>query len=158
MLRQKRLALGVVLGLSLLAVPAATTAQRPGSEVRASDFAELGARVERFLERISEGRVEVAYDELLAESLILDDAEQMADLVEKTRGALGTLGDYGPFVGVERVRADSVGSSLVYLRYLYKTGRLPMVWYCTFYRPRLDADWTLVAVRFDTELEGLFHR
>jgi len=50
------------------------------------------------------------------------------------------------------------GSSLVYLRYLYKTGRLPLVWYCTFYRSRPDAAWTLVAVRFDTELEGLFQQ
>lgn len=156
MFAAKNLAVWVLLGMLLAVGPTPLRAQRSDRANQPAAYLQLDEGIGEFLAQVSQGQVQRAYDKLLARSLIADDSEQVAGLVEKTENALVTLAAYGPFVGAEHVATRSAGESLVHLRYLYKAQRLPMVWYFTYYRPRSDGEWTLVAVRFDTELEKVF--
>ena len=119
----------------------------------------LDARVSQFLEGVSLGATQKAYQELLAGSPLLKQAEGVAALVEKTSQLKDNYGEYRAF---ERIAAKPVGRDLVLLRYLYKCEHFPVVWYFTFYRtpPRGDLpaennNWRVITMRFDTRLELL---
>jgi hypothetical protein len=65
----------------------------------------------------------------------------------------------GAYKGHEWVSSRHVGSDLIFLRYLYKGEKFPLVWYFTFYRTNGPAgtirDWTLISLRFDNKLDVL---
>lgn len=119
----------------------------------------LDARVSQFLEGVSLGTTQKAYQELLTGSQLLKQAEGVAALVEKTSQLKDNYGEYRAF---ERIAVKAVGSDLVLLRYLYKCENFPVVWYFTFYRtpprsnlPAENNNWRVITVRFDTRLELL---
>ena len=119
----------------------------------------LDAKVSQFLEGVSIGETQNAYQELLAASPLIRRAKALKDLTEKTQ-QLGTK--YGRYCGFEQIAAKRVGRDLVLFRYLYKCEDFPVVWYFTFYRasppgetPPEKVPWRVVTVRFDTELELL---
>jgi hypothetical protein len=63
---------------------------------------------------------------------------------------------YGAYVGHEEVSARTVGRDLVFLRYLYKGERFPVVWYFTFYRSGNGGrEWMLIGLRFDSKVDAL---
>jgi len=66
----------------------------------------------------------------------------------------------GPYKHHELVSSRNVGSDLVFLRYLYKGDRYPVVWYFTFYRTNGNVtgtkkEWSVISLRFDTKVEAL---
>jgi hypothetical protein len=145
-------ALGLLaFGLALAQEPAA-----PKDEVLDA----LDARVRPFLEAVSQGDTQKAYDDLLRGSpLLLKKAEAVKALVERTNQLPSRFGRYRNF---ERIDVKRVGKDLVLLKYLYKCEDFPVVWYFTFYRPPAgteapaeEAAWRVIIVRFDTELELL---
>ena len=119
----------------------------------------LGARVRLFLEGVSLGTTQAAYEELLAGSPLLKQTEAVEALVKKTE----ELDDrYGVYRGFEPISARRVGNDLVLLKHLYKCESFPVVFYFAFYRtPRGDGasdasnNWRVIIVRFDTKLELL---
>ncbi len=120
-------------------------------------IAALEARVADFLEGVSSGPPQSAYDELLAGSELLKQKEALAELVKQTAELDGK---YGRYKGFERIAARRIGRDLVLMRYLYKCENFPVVWYFAFYRtvgesPAENGDWRAVIVRFDTNLELL---
>lgn len=119
----------------------------------------LDARVSQFLEGISIGETQNAYQGLLAGSPLIRRAKALKDLTEKTQQLKTT---YGRYCGFEQIAAKRVGKDLVWFQYLYKCEDSPVVWHFIFYRasvptetPPEKASWRVITVRFDTELERL---
>jgi hypothetical protein len=146
------LAAGAVLSLASHAQPTPAEAD--------SSLAALEGEATRFLEEVSLGQVDAAYDQLLAASPTLKRSEGLADLKNKTRELEKRYGRYQSF---ERVGLRRVGQDVVLLKYLYKCENFPVVWYFTFYRPGTSAadalpagsGWRVIALRFDTQIELL---
>jgi hypothetical protein len=67
---------------------------------------------------------------------------------------------YGAYVGHELASTRVSGKSVIFLRYLYKGERFPVVFYFTFYRPAnsltaVTSKWSLISLRFDARLDAL---
>lgn len=97
-----------------------------------------------------------AFFQLIDDGPLKGRTEEIAKLIEQAQ----TLDSrYGPYTGVELVSSKAVGSDLIFLRYLYKGERFPVVWYFTFYRAAsiggVKRQWTLIALRFDAKIEAL---
>jgi hypothetical protein len=119
----------------------------------------LQAKAGQFLEGVSLGRPQNAYQELLAGGPLLKQTEGLRALVEKT-GEIETK--YGRYRASESVAAKRIGTDLVLLRYLYKCENFPVVWHFAFYRTPnagetlpVGGPWRVVSVRFDTDLDAL---
>ncbi len=119
----------------------------------------LDAKIGQFLEGVSAGQAQNAYQELLAGSQLARQEKAVKELIDKTNDLQKK---YGPYREFERIAAKRVGSDLVLLKYLYKCENFPVVWYFTFYRtptpgeaPPKSSTWRVVTLRFDTELELL---
>ncbi|MBN1908874.1 MAG: hypothetical protein JW818_03975 [Pirellulales bacterium] len=119
----------------------------------------MEARAKLFLETVSMGKSQTAYDALLAGSPLLIQSEALRGQVAAT-DRLESL--YGPYKGFERIAARRVGTDLILLRYLYKCERFPVVWHFAFYHtppstgaPEDNGTWRVIIVRFDTKLESL---
>ena len=103
--------------------------------------------------------VESAFEVLLEDSpLAVDTDGQLAELLNEY-GKLETR--YGKFLEASQVQVKAVGSDVVFLTYLYKTEKLPVVWRFVFYRPPVGTvetrQWFVVRLSFDTKLEQLLH-
>ena len=117
----------------------------------------LDDEIKSFLEAVSLGQVQSAYDELLLGSHLAKQDKALKKLVEQTQELQSKYGEYRAF---EQIAARRIGNDLVLLKYLYKCEHFPVVWYFTFYRtpgetPPENSNWRVVIVRFDTELELL---
>ncbi len=149
-----------IVGFLALAVCLSGGSGLQGQETPDPVTAALDTRVSQFLEGVSMGQTQTAYQELLAGSQLLKSSDALKTLTEKT-AELETK--YGRYRAFERVSAKRVGADLVLLRYLYKCENFPVVWYFTFYRTPQRGDpapedknaWRIIIVRFDTQLELL---
>jgi hypothetical protein len=119
----------------------------------------LEARISQFLEGVSLGQTQAAFQELLAGSPLLKKTDALKELIAKT-GELESK--YGKYRAFEEISARRVGEDLVLLTYLYKCENFPVVWHFCFYRtptpgetPAKTGAWNVVTVRFDTDLEAL---
>jgi hypothetical protein len=122
----------------------------------------LEEKVVQFLNGVSAGEAQTAYQALLAGSRLAapDKAEAFKKLVETTDELEKK---FGPFREFEQIGSKRVGKDLVLLKYLYKCEQFPVLWYFAFYRPPSagetandNAAWRVVSVRFDTKLELLW--
>lgn len=121
----------------------------------------LHQRVGRFLEQVSSGTsVPTAYQDLLTGGPLSARKSELDDLIKKTDKISELYGEYRAF---EQVFTRRVGADLVFMKYLYKCQRFPVLWHITFYRPPEQADlpsdasgtWQVISIRFDTNLEVL---
>lgn len=100
---------------------------------------------------------ELAFNTLVGKGP-LKNKEELPGLIEKA-GKLEVR--YGRYTGHDVASVKTVGNDLVILRYLYKGERFPLVWHFYYYRPGNGAmpsskgDWSLIEIRFDTNLDGL---
>jgi hypothetical protein len=158
MLAKKWVAVGLLAGVAVF------SSRRPAVGQVTPDpvLDPLRATVSLFLEKVSAGSTQKAFDDLLKGSPLgtSGQAAARATLIEKTEGLVGLYGEYRAF---EPVSSKRVGNNLVFLKYLYKCENFPVVWYFTFYRPPPRGDrvadsgseWRVIIVRFDTALELL---
>lgn len=145
-----------------LLVSAATAAMGQESALQNDPvIAALGARATHFLDSVSGGQTQSAYQDLLAGSPLLKQAEALKTLVSRT---VELEPKYGRYRGCERIGSRRVGNDLVLLKYLYKCDNYPVLWYFTFYRTPAPGDlspeddtWRVITVRFDTELDALWY-
>ena len=150
-MRQKRLlSTGVFIGALLWATSALAQQSDP--------FTDLEKRVERFFAQVASNNVSGAYLELLDSKLIGSKEER--GLLEEETAKIESV--YGTYRGYERVYAKQVGNDLVFMKYLYKCSRFPVLWHLTFYRSPTGSElasdngtWQVVSIRFDTDLEVL---
>jgi hypothetical protein len=107
----------------------------------------------------SRPQIQTAYDELLGAGP-LGKREDRKDLEGQTE-QIEQL--YGVCRGYETVYTKKVGSDLVFMKYLYKCERCPVLWHVTFYRTGAGNEsladssraWQVVSIRFDTDMELL---
>lgn len=151
---QKRLLLtSILLGAVTALTPDLVSGQQPDPVIES-----LQSRVDVFFENVKSKNVGKAYTDLFR-SGELGSEEDRAVLVEQTTQIEEK---YGAYHGFERVFVKRVGSDLVFMKYLYKCDRFPVLWHITFYRSaasgELGADsqpWKVVSIRFDTNLDIL---
>ena len=129
----------------------AATAQNQSLRAEA-DVARLEETISQFFDRMSFGEVDDAFNDLLAGSLIQQQAAARRDLIEKA-SSLET--QFGTAEGFEQITRRRIGTDVVRLTYLYKCERYPIVWRFVYYRLGTSERWKLIAVRFDTDLGSL---
>ncbi|MEX2175910.1 MAG: hypothetical protein WD872_16230 [Pirellulaceae bacterium] len=120
----------------------------------------LQARVDNFFRSLTDPELgpERAMRELIAigNGPLKDRTEEIAKLIEQA-AALDLR--YGLYTGHEAVSVKPVGSDLIFLRYLYKAERFPIVWCFTFYRAApivgVQREWSLISIKFDAKVEVL---
>jgi hypothetical protein len=133
----------------------AAQAQTPES---AAEVELLQGRVEQFFANLTNTMLgpENAVRTIVGNGPLKDRNEDINKLISQAE-ALDQR--YGAYVGHEAVGERAVGKDLVFLRYLYKGDKFPVVWHFTFYRTgpngALNRGWQLIALRFDSKLEVL---
>jgi hypothetical protein len=141
---------------SLLA--AAAFAQEPVSAETEQEIEFVKSKAGGFFRSLTDKSLgpERAFRELVANGPLQERNEEISKLITQA----GTLDQrFGAFTGTELVSAKAVGSDLIFLCYLYKGERFPVVWHFTFYRAApivgVRRDWSLIALRFDAKIEAL---
>jgi len=151
-----------LLGVLILGLAAAVAAEEPLSDEMQSEVTALKTKVDLFFRQLSdktngpEAAAREAIAGIVASGPLKDRSDEIAKLTEQT----ATLSQrYGDYTGHEAAGARAVGNDLLFLRYLYKGERFPVVWHFTFYRTTTTAglkrEWSLISLRFDTKLEML---
>lgn len=149
----------ILCGGVLVSAAAAQTGEATSEEI----IAAADARVRTFLESLAgkDATVEQAYDALLKGGPLAGKKQSIEALVARS-GELESR--YGTFRAAERIEAKRIGADVLLFKYLYKCDNFPVVWYFTFYRDQRSATgiaatttrgWSVIAVRFDTEIELL---
>ncbi len=143
---------------TVLALAIASSGQNT-AEPADAEIQRLNSQVEQFFSLLSDGRQDEAFEDLLANSQALSRSPSIAEL---KRAAQELERRFGRYRGSEQVEARRVGKDVIVLKYLYKCDAFPVVWYFTFYRtavldemPAPAVSWTLITVRFDTQVESL---
>ncbi len=156
-MRPRRLAAILVPSTAMLALVAWSVWAQPA--VPATETERLAGRTRDFLQDVSVGKALDAYRRLAAGGPLVEDAESLAKLTAQTQELEAKYGRSWNFELLENRR---LGNDVVLLTYLYKCAKAPVVWRFTFYRTYEGAaptptgeKWSLISVRFDTDLEHL---
>jgi hypothetical protein len=156
----RRIAFFPVLTLVLHIAAGLVLGQETLREVSEDDLTTVKARVDQFFQSLTNRSLgpDRAFPELISMSNgpLKDRNEEIAKLIEQ---ALALDQRYGVYTGHELASTKTIGADLIFLRYLYKAERFPVVFYFTFYRPGpvggVQRDWTLIALRFDARIDAL---
>jgi hypothetical protein len=146
----------VWLAAAMVALAAAGAgAQEPAAE--SPELAILRGRVGVFFQELTNPAIggDGAVRGIIGSSPLKNRNDDISKLIDQ---AAGLTERYGAYLGHEEVGVRQVGKDLVFLRYLYKGERYPVVWYFTFYRGgngALSRDWTLIGLRFDSKVDAL---
>lgn len=151
--------LQLLMTIFLLSATTLARSQEPVSAETEQDIEFVKAKAASFFRALTDKTLgpDRAFFALIENGPLKDRTDEISKLIEQAQ----TLDQrYGAYTGNELVSAKPVGSDLIFLRYLYKGERFPVVWYFTFYRAAPIAggvrrDWTLIALRFDARIEAL---
>jgi hypothetical protein len=123
------------------------------------DSRRLADRVKSFFENLANPNLTptAVFNELLTGSpLISPQSDKLLPLLDEYKKLEPR---YGAFVEASEVDVRRVGNSLIFLTFLYKSERFPVVWRFVYYRPPSDEpdgpDWFVVRLSFDTKIEDL---
>jgi hypothetical protein len=149
----------VALALPLLILGARSAiAQDPQRTVSEDDLKSVKTRVETFFQSLTNPTLgpERAFPELIANGPLKDRTDDIKKLIDQAQTLDQRYGDYS---GHDFASSKAVGADLVFLKYLYKGERYPVVFCFTFYRAGpiggFDREWSLIALRFDSRIEAL---
>jgi hypothetical protein len=147
---------GAVVWLMAIAAPQPAVAQP--TRLNDPEVEALAARLDAFFGNLRTGQVQQAYDDLLRDSQLLEQREQVERLVAQTRELPSRYGNCFGHEFVQAQRVGQEGKDLILIRYLYKCERFPVIWHLAFYRrPSSVGDpWRVILIRFDTHVESLF--
>jgi hypothetical protein len=143
--------------LIIASAPAMPAQERLSEEIQA-EVTTLQGRADLFFRQFSDKTIgpERAVREIVGSGPLKDRNEEISRLIDQ---ALTLDQRYGVYTGHDAVGVRTVGSDLIFLRYLYKGERFPVVWYFAFYRTAIangiKRDWSLISLRFDTKIEAL---
>jgi len=147
------------LALPVLVLGAAIVrAQEPQRTVSEDDLKNIKARVETFFQSLTNPTLgpDRAFPELIANGPLKERTEDIKKLIEQAQTLDQRYGDYS---GHDFASSKAVGADLVFLKYLYKGERFPVVFCFTFYRAGpiggFDREWSLIGLRFDSRIEAL---
>ena len=149
------------LGALLLAATSAA-ADEPLSDEMQVEAAALKAKIDLFFRQLSDKTVgpdaaaREAIGGIVGSGPLKDRSDDLSKLVEQATLLPQRYGDY---TGHDPAGAKAVGNDLLFLRYVYKGERFPVIWHFTFYRAAtptgLKREWSLISLRFDTKIETL---
>jgi hypothetical protein len=125
---------------------------RVAADAQESVPADLKSITAGFFSLVVAGDVQGAFAELLKNSAIASNTDQVQNLVEQTKR---TVSLYGEVKGYELVSADKLGTSVVRLRYLALHREFPVRWILTYYKSPVKG-WLLTNIKFDDRVEELF--
>jgi hypothetical protein len=154
----RRIAILSVLTLVLQAAAGIAFGQELAREVSDEDLTKVKGRVDQFFQSLTSRTLgpDRAFREVIADGPLKDRNDEIAKLIEH---ALALDQRYGIYTGHELASTKTIGADVVFLRYLYKAERFPVVFYFTFYRPGsvggVQRDWSLIALRFDARIDSL---
>jgi hypothetical protein len=133
-------------------------AQEPGRVVTEDDLKSVKARVETFFQSLTNPMLgpERAFPELIGDSPLKERTDEIKKLIEQAAALDQRYGDYS---GHDFASSKAVGADLVFLKYLYKGDRFPVVFCFTFYRAGpiggIEREWSLIGLRFDSRIDAL---
>jgi hypothetical protein len=133
-------------------------AQEPQRTVSEDDLKTIKARVETFFQSLTNPTLgpDRAFPELIGNGPLKERTEDIKKLIEQAQTLDQRYGDYS---GHDFASSKAVGADLVFLKYLYKGERFPVVFCFTFYRAGpiggFDREWSLIGLRFDSRIEAL---
>ena len=104
-----------------------------------------------FLDLISAGKVDTAFDSVFKGSSVPADKPQEYDAVKK-QTSMG-LSVYGKPLGYDFVSETYYGTSVVRVIYDLKMAKGPLTWIFYFYRP--SSKWFALNVSFNDQLTGI---
>lgn len=145
--------------LLVLGIAGRALSQEPVSAETEQDIEFVKAKTATFFKQLTDKALgpDRAFFEIVSGGPLQDRTDEISTLIEQAK----TLDQrYGVYTGNELVSAKAVGGDLIFLRYIYKGERFPVVWYFTFYRAApiaggVKRGWTLIALRFDARIEAL---
>ncbi len=112
----------------------------------------LKNKVHVFYNTLQNEQIEKAYEELLTNSPIKKNTEDLNNLIIQTKRAIGV---YGKIHGYEPVSAELVSNSYIRLNYLGIHSNYPVRWIFTYYRSPKH-DWIITSIKFDDLSEFYF--
>jgi hypothetical protein len=149
--------LAVILSVPAAIAPRTALGQAASAEAEA-EIELLQSRVEQFFESLTNKMLgpENAVRTIVGNGPLKDRNDDINKLIDQ---ATALDQRYGVYSGHEAVSERAVGKDLVFLRYLYKGEKFPVVWHFTFYRTgpngALNRGWQLISLRFDSKVEAL---
>lgn len=112
----------------------------------------LKNKVDVFFNALQNEQIEKAYEELLTNSPIKKNKEDLNNLIIQTKRAIGV---YGKIHGYEPVSGELVSNSYIRLNYLGIHSNYPVRWIFTYYRSPKH-DWIITSIKFDDLSEFYF--
>jgi hypothetical protein len=106
-----------------------------------------------FFKMVEAGKISEAYDQLFSGSQIPAQKPQAVDLLKRQTSSGLPL--YGGIVGLEKIREERIGNSIIRLVYVLKLELAPTVWEFYFYKPK--ENWFLANVIFNDQFQ-LLHK
>jgi hypothetical protein len=130
-----RLRFAITVPVVLCCIAPVVCGQEPLNDDR--DVATLKTRVDTFFRQLAGSGnampdAERAVREIIGSGPLKDRTMEIDGLIEQAQTVLEQR--YGAYTGHEMASVRPVGNDLIFLRYLYKGERYPVVWYFTFYR------------------------
>ncbi len=102
---------------------------------------------------IDSGNISGAYNQLFKGSQVEARKPKAIDLLKKQTS--NNLPLFGKRVGLEKVREEKIGTSVVRLVYILKMEHAPVVWEFYFYKPK--DTWFLSTINFNDKFQ-LLHK
>lgn len=112
----------------------------------------IGTRVEDFLGEVGIDNADAALETLLTRSPLLKDSKKVSQLKDSIRREMQK---YGAYMGVEQLKLEKVGRSIVRCVYLYHCQDFPVAWNFTFYRSEEEGEWALISLQFNVDYDKL---
>ena len=106
-----------------------------------------------FFKMVMAGQISEAYDQLFVGSQIPVQKPQAVDMLKRQTSSGLPL--YGSIVGLEKIREERIGQSIIRLVYVLKLELAPTTWEFYFYKPK--GNWFLANVIFNDQFQ-LLHK
>jgi hypothetical protein len=113
---------------------------------------EIKDKCEDFFNKNIKNETESAYKNLLKDSPVNSNKENLNKLTEETARAIKIYGDMKSF---EPISNEQVGHSTYKLKYLSLHKDIPLRWLFTFYKSPV-LGWVVLNVKFDDQIDYLF--
>jgi hypothetical protein len=113
---------------------------------------EILSKVDLFFSQLKEKNVRQAYTDLLADSPIFRQKDEMGNLIDQTNKSFDI---YGELKGHEPVNSEIVTPSYLRVRYIGLHTNYPVRWLFTFYKSP-EKGWIVTNIKFDDLSEFFF--
>ncbi len=138
--------------LLLAAAPIASSQPALYAAEKSTAVQELETLASRFFVLLTTGDVNAAFSELLKNSAIAENREQVQQLISQTEKTITLYGDVKSY---ELVSVDTLAQSFVRMRYIALHEDYPVRWILTYYKSP-SKGWLITNIKFDDRAEELF--